>query len=512
MNKKQIALVAILTIFIITIVGSSIFGVPNKKQNSTFEVAIIDSQTNMKFTQTVKKGGTVKDLKVPDKEGYEFLYWEDENGKRLDENQKLKAGQIIRAVYKEKEKQRELEPAPEPEKKQYKVNFVVDGKSQTMYVEEGKTVTEPTTPQKEGYAFTGWELDGNLYDFNTPVTKDIEIIGKWQEIKKDTVEYTVTFDSAGGSAVQSKKVIENGIINKPTNPTKKGYTFVEWRLNGKVFNFNTRITKDITLTAVWKKKETQSTPTTPTTPTKPTTPTTPTTPTQTKYSVVLNANGGKINGNSTTTITVTSQSTGNLPTPSRTGYRFAGWYDSKTGGNQYTKYSEIKKSMTLYAYWAINTYKVVFDANGGKVEGKTSVEKNITINDNSLPTATRSGWVFSGWYTAKNGGTAITKPSDITKNQTLYAQWKTNEYVVAEVPVSYTETDSYYVSDPSIIRVTDEAVSQGNGEIVKYIAKGLKPGTATLTITVENSRSGYVTFDETYTISVDSDLYVRVIS
>ena len=163
MNKKQIALVAILTIFIITIVGSSIFGVPNKKQNSTFEVAIIDSQTNMKFTQTVKKGGTVKDLKVPDKEGYEFLYWEDENGKRLDENQKLKAGQIIRAVYKEKEKQRELEPAPEPEKKQYKVNFVVDGKSQTMYVEEGKTVTEPTTPQKEGYAFTGWELDGNLY-------------------------------------------------------------------------------------------------------------------------------------------------------------------------------------------------------------------------------------------------------------------------------------------------------------------------------------------------------------
>ena len=65
--------------------------------------------------------------------------------------------------------------------------------------------------------------------------------------------YTVTFDSEGGSEIRSKKVGENGSVIEPSAPTKEGYTFLGWYLNDEKFDFNTKITSDITLTAKWEK-------------------------------------------------------------------------------------------------------------------------------------------------------------------------------------------------------------------------------------------------------------------
>ena len=65
--------------------------------------------------------------------------------------------------------------------------------------------------------------------------------------------YTVTFDSNGGSEVKSRRVAENGSVIEPNDPTRDGYTFVGWYLNNEEFDFNTKITSDITLTARWEE-------------------------------------------------------------------------------------------------------------------------------------------------------------------------------------------------------------------------------------------------------------------
>lgn len=72
---------------------------------------------------------------------------------------------------------------------------------------------------------------------------------------KKTKSYTVKFDTKGGSTVQSVKVKKNNKVKNPGKPTKKGYTFVEWQLDGKKYNFDSKVKKDITLVAKWKKNK-----------------------------------------------------------------------------------------------------------------------------------------------------------------------------------------------------------------------------------------------------------------
>lgn len=67
---------------------------------------------------------------------------------------------------------------------------------------------------------------------------------------------TVAFDSKGGSPINPQRVESGKTISKPANPTRSGYDFVEWQLNGKTYNFSTPVTKDITLTAKWKVRST----------------------------------------------------------------------------------------------------------------------------------------------------------------------------------------------------------------------------------------------------------------
>ena len=64
-------------------------------------------------------------------------------------------------------------------------------------------------------------------------------------------EYTVTFDSNGGSSVKSVKVKENEKVNKPSDPVRDDYIFDGWEYNNDIFDFDTKITKNITLKARW---------------------------------------------------------------------------------------------------------------------------------------------------------------------------------------------------------------------------------------------------------------------
>ena len=148
------------------------------------------------------------------------------------------------------------------------------------------------------------------------------------------------------------------------------------------------------------------------------------TPKSIAYTVNFDPNGGTV---STKNIKVTYNSTyGTLPTPTRTGYRFSGWYTAKTGGTKIASNTMVGNSAgsTLYAHWKANQYTVTFDSNGGTVSTKS---KKVTYNStyDTLPIPTRAGYTFDGWYTALTGGTKVTEDTVVTAtaNHTLYARW-----------------------------------------------------------------------------------------
>lgn len=65
--------------------------------------------------------------------------------------------------------------------------------------------------------------------------------------------YEVKFDSAGGSSVETQEVKKNGTVTKPANPTKDGYEFENWLLDGTAYDFDTKVTSSFTLVASWKE-------------------------------------------------------------------------------------------------------------------------------------------------------------------------------------------------------------------------------------------------------------------
>lgn len=141
--------------------------------------------------------------------------------------------------------------------------------------------------------------------------------------------------------------------------------------------------------------------------------------------VILAPTGGTV---SLTSKTVTyGDSYGPLPTPTRPGYTFDGWFTAKTGGEKITSASKVTTfgSHTLYAHWAGRQYTVTLEANGGAVDPKTMT---VTYGDpyGTLPTPTRPGYTFSGWYTETSGGSQITAKSTVRTNaaHTLYARWR----------------------------------------------------------------------------------------
>lgn len=121
----------------------------------------------------------------------------------------------------------------------------------------------------------------------------------------------------------------------------------------------------------------------------------------------------------------TSETIAEPDAPSRTGYAFAGWYSDQNCTRKWDFGSDtVPGAMTLYAKWTANTYIVTFEANGGTVEPGS---KTVTYDEayGELPTPTRKGYNFLGWFTAQTEGTQVREDErvTITADQTLYAHW-----------------------------------------------------------------------------------------
>ena len=120
-------------------------------------------------------------------------------------------------------------------------------------------------------------------------------------------------------------------------------------------------------------------------------------------------------------------------------YIFAGWYTSPAceDGTEFDWQTKMPShTITLYAKWKAPTYTVTFNPNGGTVtESTLTVTKGHTLGD-TLPTPIKEGDEFLGWYTDGSFTHKFVKESQIVKDQTLYAKWKSSDiityYIVAK--------------------------------------------------------------------------------
>lgn len=120
----------------------------------------------------------------------------------------------------------------------------------TLFVKEGEKLTIPdSAPSRGGYRFAGLTSDEQRktdYDAGTAVTADMTLYAKWVKT------WTVTFDTAGGSAVNSQTVDDGGVAVAPDpSPTRDDCRFTGWQYDGKSYDFGSKVTGDITLTAQW---------------------------------------------------------------------------------------------------------------------------------------------------------------------------------------------------------------------------------------------------------------------
>jgi len=276
---------------------------------------------------------------------------------------------------------------------------------------------------REGYEFLGWYLNGQKYDFNTPVTRTITLIAKWKKINNDkpvvNTKHTVYFDSNGGTYIKSQTIYDGNYANKPSNPTKNCYKFDGWYTDKNLnylYDFNTPVKKDITLYAKWINDGSCS-----------------------KYTVSFNTNGGGY---------IESQQVKNgdyayePSNPYKACYDFVGWYTNSSLTNRYYFNTPVTKDITLYAKYVDNgscnrNYTVYFDSNGGTYIGSKTVSEGNYVNRPSSPT--RSGYTFKGWY---YNGSQFNFNTRIYRDYTLTAKWEKDE--VKYNTYCKIETKTYY--------------------------------------------------------------------
>lgn len=111
---------------------------------------------------------------------------------------------------------------------------------------------KPDNPVKDGYTFQNWNVDELLtreFDFNTHILQNITLYAKWLIKSEQTkTNVTITFDSNGGSEIQTRKILYGSKVLEPTIPIKDGYTFQGWYTNSELtdlFSFSSIITADI---------------------------------------------------------------------------------------------------------------------------------------------------------------------------------------------------------------------------------------------------------------------------
>lgn len=318
--------------------------------------------------QIVVYGSAGTDVQVTADTGYHFIKWNDgvETATRTDTN--VKSNITVTAEF---------------AINQYTATFKDHDATVLKYetVNHGSSATAPDDPVRKGYAFTGWDT---AFD---NVTTDLDVTAGY------TInQYTITFDSAGGTAVDAIIQGYGTAVPAPADPTRVGYTFGGWSPAVPA----TMPAEDLTLMAQWAINQ---------------------------YTVTFRDH----DGTELKSELVTHGGRSTAPEdPEREGYTFSGWD---------VEFDNITADLVVTAQYTANLYTISFDSQGGSevnpITGDFDTE--VTVPEGS----SREGYTFLCWNTAADGSgddyaSRDTLPIPVD-GLTLYAQWAINEYTLTYV-------------------------------------------------------------------------------
>ena len=247
----------------------------------------------------------------------------------------------------------------------------------TITQDYGTPITAPADPIREGYTFIGWDRDIP----KTMPAENITVTAQW-EIN----QYTITFDTNGGSEIAPITQDYGTEITAPDNPTRKGYTFKGWDKEIP----ETMPAENITVTAQWEIN---------------------------RYTITFDTAGGSeiapITQDYGTNITAPAN-------PTRKGYTFKGW-------DKEIPETMPAENITVKAQWEINQYTIAFVTNGGSEIAPITQDYGTEITAPDNPT--REGYTFIGWDKA----IPTTMPAE---NITVTAQWKDSEKPTGEIKIN----------------------------------------------------------------------------
>ena len=247
-----------------------------------------------------------------------------------------------------------------------------NGKADIIITQDyGTPITAPDNPTRKGYTFKGWDKEIP----ETMPAENITVKAQWK-----INQYTITFDTNGGSEIAPITQDYGTEITAPDNPTRKGYTFKGWDKEIP----ETMPAENITVKAQWEINQ---------------------------YTIAFDTNGGSeiapITQDYGTEITAPDN-------PTRKGYTFKGW-------DKEIPETMPAENMTVKAQWEINQYTIAFDTNGGSEIAPITQDYGTEITAPDNPT--RKGYTFKGW----DREIPETMPAE---NITVKAQWEINQYTI----------------------------------------------------------------------------------
>ena len=281
------------------------------------------------------------------------------------------------------------------------------------YTVETTTITL-TDPTKTGYLFLGW-YSTSTFDAGTEVTEitlgSTEDVNLYASFILD--EFTITFDTAGGSVVAAITDKYNAAITKPADPTKTGYTFAGWSPEVPT----TMPAEDITVTAQW---------------------------TINQYTITFDTAGGS----SVAAITQDYNTAVTSPSdPTKAGYTFNGW-DTTIPATMPAE------NITVTAQWTLDEYTITYNLDSGTNSASNPATYTVETTTFTLVDPTRTGYNFLGWFT--DSGCTVAADTTIEKgstgNLTFYASWEEQqEYEYTKSGSAITITKINDVAGESVI-------------------------------------------------------------
>lgn len=377
---KKIALIALTAALL-----SAVFIVScdNKGNEPVIYTVTFDSKGGSSVSAIkVERGEKIKEPDAPVRDGYKFVGWLIRDGEYFNFAEHRIIGDLtLYASWNEI----------------FTVSFDSKGGSEVdqVKVENGEKLKKPSDPVRDGYTFKGWIMsDGTYFNFdNNTISSNMTLSAVWDEFNG---VYVVTFDSDGGSSVESQKVDEGKNATVPEDPTKEGYDFRGWMVGEDVvYNFSDRnpVESDLTLKAKWTESVEYCT-------------------------VIFDTLGGS--AVEPQKIVKGSKATKPAEDPTYDGYVFSAWVTCEEDYEPFDFENEtVSSDITLYADWSLKTYKVTFDSNGGSAVDSQYILPGETAREPDVPL--KAGYKFQGWLEEDN--TYFSFKQKIYADKTLRASW-----------------------------------------------------------------------------------------